>query len=199
MATPVREWKKSSKAGKLDLALPSGNVALVRRLQPEAFLASGLIPDTLSDMVHKAIKTKKGLPPDAQKQIAEDPKKLVQALQMMDEVVCYVVVEPEVKMPPKCGVIMSGERLCDEYVETEDKRHTDPNNPDHHVFMEDARDEDTLYADEVSLEDKNFIFQFSLGGTADLERFRQEQRTGVANLSNRKAVPGKAKRSPRRK
>lgn len=199
MATPVREWKKSSKAGKLELKLPSGNTALVRRLNPEAFLASGLIPDSLSDMVHKAIKSKKGLPPDAQAKIADDPTKLAQALRMMDEVLCYVVVEPTVQMPPRCGVEMAGSRLCGEYVQTDDKRHEDVNHADHHKFKEGERDEDALYADEVDLEDKNFVFQFATGGTADVERFREEQRKRVADLSNGKAVSGTPKRSPRRK
>ena len=203
MATTAREWKKSSNAGKIDLTLPSGNVALVRRLKPEAFLASGLIPDALSDMVHKAIKSKKGLPPDAEAKIAEDPKKLIQALQMMDEVLCYVVMEPSVMMPPKCGVIMGGigagkDTLCDEYVMTDDKRHEDSGHPNFHVFMEDERDPDQLYADEVDMEDKNFVFQFAVGGTADVKRFRGEQSQRVANLSNGQAIQHKAKQSPRR-
>jgi hypothetical protein len=198
MATTAREWKKKGQTGHLDLELPSGNTALVRRLQPEAFLTSGLIPDTLSAMVQKAIKSKKGLPPDAVKQIADDPKKLVNALQMMDEVICYVVMEPPVEMPPRCGVMLD-DHECGEYVETDDKRHTDTNAQNYHVYMEGARDEETLYADEVSVEDKNFIFQFSVGGTADVERFRQEQRDAVAGVSNGKAVQHKTKRASRSK
>jgi hypothetical protein len=199
MATTVREWKKKGQTGNLELELPSGNMALVRRLRPEAFLTSGLIPDALSDMVHKAIKSKKGLPPEATKEIAKDPEKVVQALQMMDEVLCYVVMEPPVEMPPRCGIEMAGGRRCGEYVDTKDNRHTDPNSPDYHIFMEDARDEDVLYADEVDLNDKSFIFQFALGGTADLERFREALSSDVADLSDSEAVPSKAKRTPRRK
>lgn len=197
MATPVRKWKKQGQFGNIDLTLPSGNVALVRRLQPEAFLISGLIPDVLSDMVHKAIKTKKGLPPDAVEKLTEDPKKLTQALKMMDEVLCYVVMEPPVEMPPRCGVLMNDETVCNEYVDTDDDRHNDRNCRNYHIYMEDARDEDTLYADEVSMEDKQFIFQFSTGGTADVERFREEISGHVANVPNGKAVQRKTKRSPR--
>lgn len=196
MATTVREWKKQGQIGNVELHLPSGNVALVRRLQPEAFLKSGLIPDALSDMVHKAIKSKKGLPPDATEKILNDPEKLPKALQMMDEVICYVVMEPPVEMPPRCGVTYKGEP-CGEYMDTKDRRHTDAGNPEHHVYMEDARDDDVLYADEVAIDDKSFIFQFALGGTADAERFRKEQRGAVANLSDSKAIPGKAKRASR--
>lgn len=199
MVTSAKQWKGKRESGNIELKLPSGNVALVRRLQPEAFLTSGLIPDSLSAMVSQAIRSKKGLPPDAMKQIADDPKKIRQAMQMTDEVVCYVVLEPVCEMPPKCGYEMSGGRICDEYVDTDDKRHTDSNNPDHHPFIEGARDEDTLYADEVSLEDKQFIFQFAMGGTADVERFREELGSGVVGVPNRKNVQGKGKRSARRK
>lgn len=39
---------------------------------------------------------------------------------------------------------------------------------------EDQRDEDTLYVDEVDFNDKMFIFQFAVGGTSDLAKFREE-------------------------
>lgn len=198
MATKARQWKGKKESGNIELALPSENVALVRRLQPEAFLTSGMIPDALSDMVSKAVRSKKGLPPQATKEIMEDPKKLRAAMQMMDEITCYVVVEPSCSMPPRCAVLMSGTRLCNEYFDTDDKRHEDINHPDHHAFKEDKREADVLYVDEVSAEDKNFIFQFAMGGTADVERFRDELSSGVAGLSGRKNVQRKGKRSPRR-
>ena len=198
-ATSARQWKKTQ-TGDLELKLPSGNTCLVRRLRPEAFLESGMIPDMLSDMVTKAIKTKKGLPPQAVEAMTKDPAALKKGLQMMDEVLCYVVMEPDVQMPPKCGVILpSSEKPCNAYMDTDDDRHTDPSCADHHVYMEDARDEDTLYADEVDLNDKSFIFQFVLGGTADLERFRQELQADVEPVSDGEAVPRKAKRTTKRR
>jgi hypothetical protein len=199
MVTSAKQWKGKREAGNVELTLPSENVCLVRRLQPEAFLTSGLIPDSLSAMVQEAIRSKKGLPPDALQKITDDPKKLRQAMQMTDEVVCYVVVEPIVEMPPKCEYEMAGGKICDEYVDTDDKRHDDKQHPDFHPFREGARDEDTLYVDEVSLDDKNFIFQYAMGGTADVKRFREEFGSNVAGLSNRKNVSGKGKRSSRRK
>jgi hypothetical protein len=197
MATKASEWKKKGQTGQAELKLPSGNVALVRRLAPEAFLASGLIPDSLTDMVNKAIKSKKGLPPDAMKKIEEDPKKLMEATLMMDQVLCYVVMEPPVEMPPKCAVIMAGNRLCDEYYDV--PQHTDRNNADHHHYSEDVRDEEVLYADEVNLNDKTFIFQYSVGGTADVERFREELGSNLGDVPDGEVVEGKAKRTARRK
>lgn len=58
-----------------------------------------------------------------------------------------------------------------------------------------ARDEDTLYVDEVDMDDKMFIFQFAVGGTKDLEQFRAAQASGVESLSAGKAVARPAKRT----
>lgn len=199
MVTTARQWKGKQASGNVELTLPSENTCLVQRLQPEAFLTSGLIPDSLSAMVNQAIRTKKGLPPDAQKQIMNDPKKLRQAMQMTDEIVCYVVVEPKCEMPPRCAVEMAGNRVCNEYMDTEDGRHTNSEHPDHHSFKEGERDDETLYVDEVSLEDKQFIFQFAMGGTADVERFRKELSGNVVGVPNGKGSKNKAKRPARRK
>lgn len=43
-----------------------------------------------------------------------------------------------------------------------------------------VRDANTLYVDEVDFEDKMFIFQAAVGGTKSLERFRENQESGLA-------------------
>lgn len=198
MATKASQWKGKTETGNIELELPSENQCLVRRLQPEAFLTSGMIPDALSDMVTRAIRSKKGLPPDATKKIMDDPKKLRAAMQMMDEITCYVVVEPKCEMPPRCAFDLP-DGVCGEYFDTDDKRHEDINHPNFHDFSEGKRDPDVLYVDQVSAEDKNFIFQFAMGGTADVERFRGELGSGVASLSGGKNVQRTRKRAARRK
>lgn len=42
------------------------------------------------------------------------------------------------------------------------------------------REEDVLYIDEVEMEDRVFVFQFSVGGTRSVQRFRQLQVTDMA-------------------
>jgi hypothetical protein len=49
-------------------------------------------------------------------------------------------------------------------------------------------DEDLLYVNEVDLEDKMFILQFAMGGTRNLETFREQQNAGVDALSTREDV-----------
>lgn len=45
------------------------------------------------------------------------------------------------------------------------------------------RSDDQLYVDEVDFEDKVFIFQYAVGGTADVEKFRDEQKERMASIS----------------
>lgn len=47
-----------------------------------------------------------------------------------------------------------------------------------------ARHEDRLYVDEVEFGDKVFIFQFAVGGTRDLEKFRQESESYLASVQD---------------
>ena len=45
------------------------------------------------------------------------------------------------------------------------------------------RDGDLLYVDELDDEDRMFLFQFAIGGTSDLERFRRELNTGMGTVA----------------
>ncbi len=166
MVTSAKQWKSKSKTGEYELELPSGNTALVRGIRPEAFLESGLIPDPLQGLIQSAINSKKGLPPSKVNEIAADPKKLAAAMEMFDRVLVYCVIEPSCVMPP----------LCDHCGERENVgEHIDKQHDEYHKFNA-TYDEDVLYADQVDLDDKQFIFQWSIGGVADLETFRKEQR-----------------------
>ena len=62
---------------------------------------------------------------------------------------------------------------------------------------EDDRDDAVLYIDEISEEDKMFVFQWATGGTRDLDRFREELATNVADLGRGPAMARPAKRAPR--
>ena len=195
MATKASQWKGARPTGNNEVTLPSGNVALVRQLLPEAFLNSGVIPDSLSSMVTTAIKSKKGLPPDTTAKLAKDPKQLRAALEMMDRVLCYVVIDPKVEMPPTCRIAPNGEP-CESYVDIPE--HNDPENPKYHEFVEGERDKDVLYADAVDTNDKMFIFNYSVGGTKDVAGFRGELAGNVGGVPKRKAVEGQAKRPAKR-
>ena len=50
-----------------------------------------------------------------------------------------------------------------------------------------------LYADEIPDDDKMFVFQWLSGGTADLEKFREEHEAGLASVAQSKSLRGAAK------
>lgn len=149
-ATSIAEWKRASKPA--PLKLPSGFVALVRVPGLSKLLSEGLIADTLTPMAEAAVQRGKtgrsSEPTEADLvDLARDPQKIAQALDTFDKVLVYCVVEPRVT-----------------YYKDDDGV----------IIPEDERDPDVLYSDEVDLEDKMFIFNVTVGGTKDLEKFRQQ-------------------------
>lgn len=160
-ATSVREWKAANKPA--PLTLPSGFTALVKVPGLAKLLAEGLISDTLTPIAEAAVqsgkgdKAPRGMTDEQMREMAADPKKLSEAFDTFDKVLCYCVVEPHV-----------------EYYKDEEGT----------VIPEEDRDEDVLYSDEVDLDDKMFIFNVVSGGTKDLESFRKEFGEIVDNVQS---------------
>jgi hypothetical protein len=176
--TPATAWQGKVQVEGVAVPLPSGNVALVRAIAPEAFLTSGMIPDPLLPIIQKAIHTKKGLnPKELERQMGNtSPELIASSLEMFDRVLVYAVVEPNIEMPPPC-------RQCEKYANTDQHRKKD--HPDHHQYREGERDSAKLYADQVDMQDKMFIFQWSVGGTSNISAFRQQLEGNVALTPNR--------------
>lgn len=169
-------WVSVEGRGEAEIVtLPSGNNARVRRSGPEAFLSQGLIPDTITPIIEKAIKSKKGMRPDQGKKMMEDPKQLGSLMEMMDRTLCYAVIEPRVVMPPACEV-------CGDLDTNSAEQHEKQSRDDYHPFKPLPREAGVLYADRVDLNDKMFVLQFTMGGTRDLERFRREFGDGLAGV-----------------
>jgi hypothetical protein len=181
--TSASAWKNKSKT-QHSLRLPSGNVALVRRVGPEAFLEQDLMPDNLAPIVQKAIHSKRGLPPKALESAIAGPEGLGKMVEMMDRVTVYAVIEPHVEMPPGCIT-------CGGLDNTDNRAvHDDPEADGHHKFEEGPRDETILYVDEVDMMDKMFIMNYCVGGSSDLERFRVEHRAAVGSLDLESGMEG---------
>jgi hypothetical protein len=144
-------------------------------VRPEAFLESGMIPDALSGIISQAINSKKGLPPSKLNEIAEDPKKLAAAMELFDRALVFVVQEPPVEMSPICAV--DG---CSETYTGGNGVHVDKKHAKYHRYVDPERDPEVLYADQVDMEDKQFIFQWAIGGTADAEKFRDKLAADMA-------------------
>lgn len=165
--TSSRNWKRNKGE---ELELPSGNVALVKRPGPAGLLSGGIMPDTLMPIVQQAIAKGKGIKPSDQQKLFDDPTKIADMLDAMDRLTAAVVLEPKVAYHKKL-VVKEGHQLDRATEEWE-------------VIPEEDRDNEAfVYTDDVDLEDKMFIFQYAVGGTRDLERFRSEHAAGLGNVS----------------
>lgn len=158
--TSAKAWKV--KPGELEV--PSGNVCLVRRPGIQAFVAQGMIPNSLMSTVMQAA-SGKGIDDKTMTKeladIASNPKKLQDMLGMVDAVAIYCVVEPAIR-PAE----WTQEDVADGRCSAEEVGRKIP---------ETRRDPDELHVDEVDEEDKMFIFNWAVGGDRDVDRFRREQ------------------------
>lgn len=87
-----------------ELTVPSGQQCLVRKMGPTALMQSGLLDaaDLLSEIAGKHIdRVKRGVQDEDIREVLKDPQKVTKALEMIDKMVCVVVVEPKVMMAPK--------------------------------------------------------------------------------------------------
>jgi hypothetical protein len=155
--TPASAWKKKTVRG-TPVRVPSGNTALLVRRGMDAFLQEGVIPNGLMPLVPKSMK--KGQPPSDADMAGwvEDPEKLKQIVELADAITIRCCIDPVVQAVPKddAGNIL----------------------PPGHA----GRDENILYIDEVEFNDKMFIFSWAVGGTADLEKFREESAPDVGSV-----------------
>lgn len=130
----------------IDLTLPSGNICHARRPGMEAMMAQGKVPNSLLPIIAEQMATAKG----GKRAQDLDLTTLLGDAEKMHGVLAFqdAVIIAAVKEP----------RVLE----------TPENDED--------RDEDELYVDEVDAMDKAFIFQWAMGGAADLAKFR----TGLA-------------------
>lgn len=164
----VQDWKRSSTA--VEVPLPSGKVCLANRIGMKSFLEQGTIPDYLTPIVNRIIREKRYLPPEEEKALANDPTAALKTAEMLDRALVLTVVEPKVHMPPGCAV-----PGCGKYLNFNDEDvHNRKGDKFDHDFVSGEKDDNLLYADEVDLEDKLFLFNWSVGGGTDLNTFRQQ-------------------------
>lgn len=156
----AQQWKKSAEG--FELEVPSGNVALVRRPGMQLFLDSGIIPNSLM----KIVKEKMGEEEPTEFNMEDfDQDQLLDMFSVYDNVTVFCVVQPEVHPVPK---------MMQENGDGDLEEITVP------LSM---REQGKLYVDEVDIDDKMFIFQWAVGGTRDLESFRQQKDESIQRLS----------------
>jgi hypothetical protein len=117
----------------------------------EAFLEAGLIPNSLIPILQYQLEcAEKGQEPDLKKMYDDLLKQDDGAADMLR--MANAVTVHCVTAPPVAAAVLPGM----------------------------PRDPNILYVDQVDFDDKLFIMQFAMGGTRDLEQFRQQQVAHVA-------------------
>lgn len=152
-STPSTASSWKKSAKGMPLEVPSGNTALVRNIGLQALVKQGEIPNLLLPIVQQAMQQQKE-PSKAQMQemAATMAQDPAQLLQLVEFVDSIVL---QCVIEPKVSPVPENEL---------------------------DRDEDTLYVDEVDWEDKLFISQWVMGGTRDLESFREGLDEGMEDL-----------------
>lgn len=168
--TSASTWKKKTVGGTL-ITVPSGNTALVRRPGMQAFIKEGVIPNSLMPLIQESMA--RGSAPTSEDLSGwmDDPEKLRTIIQLADAVTVSCCIDPEVFEVPMETVMKEG------------VPHIQPV-----PFGDERRDPNLLYVDEVDFEDKMFLMNVAVGGTADLEKFRQEQESHVVTVPARQTM-----------
>jgi hypothetical protein len=154
--TSASQWKKNAGAKPVDIELPSGNVAKVKQIPMPTLLADGLFPDSLAGFVREAI-NKDEAPADvkatADKQISELTKN---PQDLADVFALFDKILVLAVVEPAVLPVPEDDN---------------------------DREDELLYADEVDMEDKMFIFNFCVGGSKDLDRFRAESAAAMGSMA----------------
>lgn len=139
---------------RFELKLPSGNTCLAIRPGAQGLIKAGLL-DSM-DQLTAFVQT--------EHIDSKDPKKLAEAVKALS------VNKEQLEQ----GLAMVDKAVA--FVVQEPKVWIPPAD-------DEPRDPDKIYADDVDLEDKMFIFNWCLGGTADLKSFRTESAELLGSLS----------------
>lgn len=169
----------------MELTLPSlneegeHNVCKVRKPDPTLLISAGLLDDfdSLTALVATKIQDiegKRRMDPEGLKELAGQKSKLLLGLEIMDRLLEVVVVAPRVVWPARRNEAGEVIRDADGLAE---------------IIPEAERRDDTLYTDDVDLEDRMFILQFAVGGVKDFEQFRHEHQEFVGGMAAGGALP----------
>lgn len=170
MASSAKDFKAKSRH---TITLPSGSEMVVRRVGVEQFLASGKVPNALMPMM-TAMFSGKGAEAIDSKEL--NPEMVADMLAMFDLVLVAMAVDPPVSHVPSPDE--NGERWMSVQA---------PDTPGR-IRVPWVRSDEILYTDEVDNNDKQFLFQFAVGGTANAEKFLAEQSEYVAGLQQKQKV-----------
>lgn len=176
-STATKQAKKARQASDVNefkkrskgfpLKLPSGLTMMCQRVSLRNFLGGGDVPNPLMEIVQETLD--KGGKMDVSQMLPEDGKPV--NMEMINDM--YSMLETLViaaSVSPKVHAVPEDEA---------------------------DRDDELLYVDEVDEEDKMFIFQWAIGGTDDVARFREEAAADLDVVAQGEGNKPKTKSAPR--
>lgn len=162
--------------GAEDIVCPSGQLALVKRPGVEGLITAGVLHDvdSLTGLVDsKHVRRVKGKPEVDVKSLMKDGEQLVKVLDVIDHVIVHIVIKPTISPI---------------WEQDEDGKET-PLSPEK---IEEGRKKGLIYVDQVDITDKMFLFNYAVGGTRGLERFRQQSEQLLDGMEVESDVEGDA-------
>ena len=162
------QWKKSVNEG-FDLAVPSGQTCRAKRPGLKVFIKEGLVPNNLKPLIEGAMNEGEAPKNNAEVAKAMEGTDLEEIMDLVDQVTLYCVLEPEIEPVP---VYDEGDTDDPELIGTEVPQGSRGDDENERIFV-----------DEVDFGDKMFLFNWAVGGTADVEQFREEQKEMLGAFS----------------
>jgi hypothetical protein len=163
----------------IDLTMPSGQLAQVRRPGVTGLVKAGLLDslDSLTglvktehmDRVRTGEPTTEKITAEDIQALSHDKDRLIAALDLMDRVAEYCVVQPFVQRPVQRDddgkpILMWRGKLNDDGSQRMEEL----------PLPDGDRVAGVVYTDIIDGTDKVYLFQFVVGGVHDLEQFRKE-------------------------
>lgn len=172
-------WGQASGiGGSEDVTCPSGQVALVKRPGVQGLVEAGVLHDidSLTGLVdQKHIKRVKGTGEQIDvAKLMKDPESLGRVMKVIDLVTVYCVVKPKLALAWKD---VEGQQVP-------------LDNEERAKLVEEQSIQ--AFSDQVELDDKMFLFNYAVGGTRSLERFRDAAEDALAGVDSEQDVGDKA-------
>jgi len=174
---PNSVWASSDASGsEHELTTPTGQTCRARKMSIESMIAAGLLAeaDAITAAVSKHMtqvkskRSKKGPTPPKNQQpeidvpaLMKDPKAVSDLIGMLDKIMPHIVVSPVVKLHYTEATV--GKTTVTKKLTEEKREEIRAEHPDQVV----------VFTDQIGLEDKMFLFDWSAGGLGTMLAFRE--------------------------
>lgn len=168
--TPNTVWAEAPASGsEEEITTPTGQTCRAKRMSIENMIAAGLLTeaDAITAQVSKHMRKVKGGKgkPDGQEMnlpgLMKDSQAITELITMLDKLMPFVVVSPEVKLHYSETTV--GKTKVTKMLEEEERAAIRQENPDKTI----------VFTDQIGLEDKMFLFDWSAGGLGTMLAFRE--------------------------